>query len=145
MGTLFRYGVYGISLRSEFPLFLRRQSLSGLVEIELGWGSPTIFSEATCGTQIQSHPDWYHYARLEDGSSYVRWAGLGEFLVSCDGRRIVCMRASEAPEESFQVYLLGQALSFALVQSGFEPLHATAIAINGEAIGFLGECGFGKS
>lgn len=47
--------------------------------------------------------------------------------------------------ESFEVYLLGQALSCALVNQGFEPLHGTAIIDRGEAIVFLGDSKFGKS
>jgi hypothetical protein len=41
--------------------------------------------------------------------------------------------------------LLGQALSFALVRSGFEPLHATSTVIDGRAIAFIGDSGYGKS
>jgi hypothetical protein len=41
--------------------------------------------------------------------------------------------------------LLGQALSFALIKGGFEPLHGTAVVVEGEAIVFLGDSGFGKS
>src|SRR5205823_339252 len=108
-------------------------------------GSPAMFSQAIGGLDLQSRSDWYHYAHLEDRSSYVRWIGLGEFLVSSDGRRITCAPAPESSIESFQVYLLGQALSFALVKRGFEPLHATAIAVDGEAIALLGKSGFGKS
>ena len=40
---------------------------------------------------------------------------------------------------------MGQALSYALVKQGFEPLHATAIVVNGEAAVLLGSSGFGKS
>jgi len=143
--TDFHYGVYGISLRSEIPLSLPRPQRPGLVEIELCVGSPAMFSSAIRGTDLQSRSDWYHYAHLKDRSSYVRWKGLGEFLVSSDGGRITCTRAAEAAMESFQVYLLGQALSFALVKSGFEPLHATAVAVDGEAVVLLGDNGFGKS
>jgi hypothetical protein len=41
--------------------------------------------------------------------------------------------------------MLGQALSFALVRLGFEPIHGTAVEADGEAIVFLGDSGFGKS
>jgi hypothetical protein len=41
--------------------------------------------------------------------------------------------------------MLGQALSFALVKQGFEPLHATAVIVEDEAVVFLGGNGFGKS
>ena len=75
----------------------------------------------------------------------MRWEEIGEFLVSADGASIACGRMRESHEESFQVYLLGQALSFALVRSGFEPFHATCVVVNGQAVAFLGDSGFGKS
>jgi hypothetical protein len=31
------------------------------------------------------------------------------------------------------------------VKSGFEPLHATAVVVEDQAVAFLGDCGFGKS
>src|SRR5213080_1250086 len=83
--------------------------------------------------------------RLADGSSYVRWDTVGEFLVSPDGLQVRCRQFDLASTESFQVYLLGQALSFALVNRGFEPIHATVVVVNGEAVVFLGDSGFGKS
>lgn len=82
---------------------------------------------------------------MPDGSTYVRWEGVGEFLISSDGRQITGRQNDEAHEESFQVYLLGQALSYALVKQGFEPLHATAVVVDGEAAVLLGNSGFGKS
>ena len=87
----------------------------------------------------------FRYAHLQDRSSYVRWDDLGEFLVGGDGRGIACRRFAGAELESFQVYLLGQALSFALVKRGLEPLHATAVVIDGQAVAFIGSSGFGKS
>jgi hypothetical protein len=142
---IYTYGVYGISLSSEIPLSLPRHSHSGLAEVELRVGSPATFTEAIRGADLQCRSDGYHYAHLEDRSSYVRWTGLGEFLVSSDGQRIIFTRAMDAAMESFQVYLLGQALAFALVKRGFEPLHATAIAVGEEAVVVLGASGFGKS
>ena len=143
--SLFRYGVYGISLRSQIPLSLPADSCTGITEIELRMGSSSFFSEAIQQVPLQSSP-WgpYRYAHLRDGSSYVRWEGVGEFLVSTDGRSVTCARFTEALE-SFQVYLLGQALSFALVKNGFEPLHATCVVVDGQALAFVGDSGFGKS
>jgi hypothetical protein len=88
---------------------------------------------------------WFRYASLGDGSSYVRWETIGEFLVSADGARITYRRVEGAPIESFQVYMLGQALSFALVKQGLEPLHATAVLVDNSAVAFLGSNAFGKS
>src|SRR5262249_12262526 len=58
---------------------------------------------------------------------------------------ITCRRADRSSAESFQVYMLGQALSFALVKQGFEPLHATVVVVDDRAVAFLGESGYGKS
>jgi hypothetical protein len=88
---------------------------------------------------------WFYYLGLRDGSDYLRWSNLFDFLVSSDGRRIACRALDGASREIFQTYLLGQVLSFALIKLGIEPLHSTAAVIGGRAIGFLGDCGAGKS
>ena len=41
--------------------------------------------------------------------------------------------------------MLGQALSFALVKQGFEPLHATVVIVDGHGVAFIGDSGRGKS
>jgi hypothetical protein len=48
-------------------------------------------------------------------------------------------------DETFHTYLLGQALSFALVKQGLDPFHATVVLVDGVAVAFLGHSGFGKS
>jgi hypothetical protein len=144
-----RYGVYGICLHSDIllalPEFPPDSQDSALAEIELSRATPESLSFATVGSELQQSEDWYEYSELPDGSIHVRWHGLGEFLVTGNGRRILCHQAPGASFESFQVYLLGQAISFALVRLGFEPLHGTVIVVNGEAIVLLGDSGFGKS
>ena len=142
----YRYGVYGIALRSEIPLSLPEHPDSSLAEIQLGTASAEWFRAALLGLETQeSGSSWYQYGRLSDQSSYVRWDGIGEFLVSANGKTIVCRQFNKAASEAFQVYLLGQALSFALVKQGFEPLHATTVVVEGEAVVLLGSDGFGKS
>jgi hypothetical protein len=139
------YGVYGIHLRSEFPLPLPPQSGQPLGVIDLRSGPEDYFRDAVQGSLLEDRTVWHKLARLADGSSYMHWKDLGEFLVSSDGRQITCRKFPEAAMESFQVYLLGQALAFALVKQGFEPLHATTLEIKGRAVAFLGDSGFGKS
>lgn len=145
-GSEYLYTLYGISLRSDMPLALERQAREGDAAIEIRTEPASFFTRATRGASFdESLADWFRYARLEDLSSYARWKGLGEFLVSSDGRQVHCRKFRGALSESFQVYLLQRALSFALVKQGFEPLHATAVVVNGQAIAFLGNSGFGKS
>ena len=141
-----RYCVYGITVVSDMPLALPEYSQGGLGQVEVLSAHASVFLAAMQGEGFDPRSDsWYRYASLRDGSTYVRWDSVGEFLVTSDGRRIRCRRLEGASLESFQVYLLGQALSFALVKQRFEPLHATVVVIGGQAVAFLGSNAFGKS
>jgi hypothetical protein len=140
------YRLYGVHLKRVVPLPGPELVNSGKVGIELFNGSASLFSRARREAGMRpEEEDWFAHARLSDGSDYLRWSGLFEFLISADGRRIACRELNGASPESFQTYLLGQVLSFALLKQGIEPLHSTAVVINGEAVAFLGDCGYGKS
>jgi hypothetical protein len=89
--------------------------------------------------------DWFQHAAMDDGSTYLLWTRLSEFLISPDGRRITCHALDGVSSETLSTYLITQALSCALVQQGIEPLHATVAVIDGEAVALLGNCGHGKS
>src|SRR5262249_27490517 len=115
-------------------------------EVEFRSAPASAFLTATEDATFDPTSDsWHRYASLPDGTTYVRWDRVGEFLVAADGRSITCRRADRSSAESFQVYMLGQALSFALVKQGFEPLHATVVVVDDRAVAFLGESGYGKS
>ncbi len=142
----YTYTVYGISLHSEIPLPLPTTGVGELAHIELHTAAASFFTQLVGDTSLQQSDDsWYQLGILDDGAFYARWTGVGEFLVSLDGHKIICHQFDIATSESFHVYLLGQALSFALVRSGLEPTHATTVVINGEAVVFLGDSGVGKS
>jgi hypothetical protein len=142
----YRYCVYGIGIVSDTPLGLPEYADGGLGHVACAIAPESTFVEAMRGAAFDSRSDsWYRYALLPDGATYVRWDTVGEFLVAADGSRISCRRAEPSSDESFQVYLLGQALSFALVKQGFEPLHATVIVVDDQAVAFLGHNAFGKS
>lgn len=143
---LHAYRLYGLWLRSQWPLPYPEGTEAGLTEIELSKGSSFLFSEAARETMIPADAKaWFHHARLQDGSTYLRWSGLFEFLISADGRRIAGRPFNGVTEEAFHAYLISQVLSFAMVKQGIEPLHATVVVVNGQAVAFLGDCGYGKS
>ena len=140
------YRLYGLLLRSVLPLPGPDFLGSGTAAVEVFYGSASLFSRARTEAGISRETgDWFAHARLPDGSHYLRWSGLFEFLISADGHRIACRALNGASGESFGTYLAGQVLSFALLKQGVEPLHATTVVIDGEAVAFLGDCGFGKS
>jgi hypothetical protein len=114
--------------------------------VELLDGSAAQFALAWAEAASKSlTSSWYHRVTLADGTDYLRWLGLFEFLVSADGRHIACRSLSDTSWEVFQTYLLGQVLSYALIKQGVEPLHATVMVVDDKAVGLIGDCGYGKS
>ena len=124
--TAAEYDIYGVTIASDFRLALPESRGKGLFTIALRRASLETVEEAIRGVPLTTCDDWFTYGLLADNRSYVRWRGVGEFLVAHHGREIACAPAPGVHEESFQVYLLGQAFSFALVKAGCEPLHPKA-------------------
>lgn len=143
----FCYVLYGVTLRSRWELPFVECAETGPSTIELVEGSRRLFDAVAREAAHQPvEGDWFQYTRLADGSSYLRWPGLYDFLISPDGRRISGrLSRGEISHESFHTYLLGMALSFSLLKLGFDPLHATVVAVNGRGVGFVGKSGHGKS
>jgi hypothetical protein len=142
----YRYSVYGIEVLSDTPLALPACIGGGLATVEFRSAAEADFLTAIATAEFDTRSEpWYRYGWLPDGSAYVRWEAVGEFLVAANGRCIHWRRFDESSIESFQVYLLGQALSFALVKQRLEPLHATVVTVDDRAVAFLGSSGSGKS
>jgi hypothetical protein len=95
--------------------------------------------------EVHVEPDDWFYRRLADGSDYLRWGTLAEFHVSPAGGRITARSLNGHIHQPTRTFLLSQVLSFALLKQGIETLHATVIEVAGEAIAFVGDCGYGKS
>src|SRR5262245_55238082 len=113
----FSYRVYGITVHSRTPLLLPPAAEIGTAAVTLEAADSAWFVDALRGVPIvELDPDWYRIAHLPDGSVYVRWEGWFHFLISADGRRVTHGLLAPASNESFQAYLLSQALSFALVK-----------------------------
>jgi hypothetical protein len=142
------YQLYSIWLQCQIPLSFPERRLPGQhgPDVTLSLTSDEWFARfAGELANIADTGAWYQYVPLADGSDFVRWRDLFEFVISPDGRSIACRRLERATAESFQTYLLGQVLSFALVKQCHEPLHATAVVVEGKAVAFLGKSGYGKS
>jgi hypothetical protein len=117
-----------------------------VAQVGLLQGSSSRFSKAlqeVRGSVHEARWDWG--VPLANGQTYLRGSGQFEFLISSNGRLILGRSLTEHSREPIHTYLLGQALSFALIKQGFEPLHATVVSIDGGAVAFLGESGYGKS
>jgi len=83
-----------------------------------------------------------------DRDAYGRWRahmhGVAVCLVEADGTRVRC--APDDPESpKWGRFLAGQALPLAAVLQGLEPFHASAVTLDGRAVGFVGSSYAGKT
>ena len=116
------------------------------VDLELIEGLPSLFLGARNEANINpAQEGWFQYAVLRDGSIYLFWPRLFEFLVTSDGRRIYGRRLGNSAWESFHSYLFPQVLSFALLRQGIESFHCTVLRLEQGALGLIAPCGRGKS
>lgn len=145
-GEPHRYSVYGIAIRSDWPLALPPSCdrAEGVAEVDFVEGTDEDFSEAEA-LRWDHEATWFTSHVFPDRSAYVRWSGLYEFRIRADGCRVASRPLEGCDRTVLQNFLLGQALSFALVFQGLEPLHAAAVRVDDVAVGFLGDCTFGKS
>ncbi|MFX0202084.1 MAG: hypothetical protein ACFFCW_38730 [Candidatus Hodarchaeota archaeon] len=140
------YHLYGLYLRSQWHLPCPELKESGLPEVRLLEGSSSLFPETYLKNKGKRNKQaFFHYTHLQDGSTYIRWSGLFEFLISDSGGSILGRQHNNTDTEAFINYLLGQVLSFAMIKQGIEPLHSTVVRVDGGAVGFIGDCGYGKS
>jgi hypothetical protein len=89
----------------------------------------------------------YSSAFLEiarDGSCRFEVEAVGRFLVTA-GRSVVVDRNPSGDLASVRLFLLGSVLALLCHQRNVLPMHASAVAVDGKAVLFLGEAGSGKS
>lgn len=136
--------LYGCDLVSDLPLPGLPPHGEPLAEIAL-WSADGRRLADRGAPVTEEVDDWFFARSLPDGSIYLRWTDLFEFVVDPGGYEVLAHPLAAATGESLQTYLLGQVLSFALLRQGIEPLHATAVTVEGRAVAFIGETGGGKS
>jgi hypothetical protein len=140
-----RYSVYGVSLSSDIPFDFPGDAGAGLdrPQVQFARGGTDDFAAAAASDS--SSEDWFVCHELGDGSLYLRWSGLYEFLVNSSGTCVKHRALRDADPTVLQNFLFGQTLSFALIKQNVEPVHAAVIDLGGSAIALLGDCTYGKS
>ncbi len=137
--------LYGIDVRTPWPIVGVAPANRDGWDVEFVKGDSSTFAAASSLVPAEQAYWWAQGAVLPDGSSYRRWAGLFEFLVTPDARRIYARTFNDTPDEALLAYLLVDALSYSMVRLGREPLHATAINTGRGTAAFLAPSGEGKS
>lgn len=142
----FNYSVLGGVLRStlEFP---HLPSAPGTAYpswfVRVVEGAPPERPVVQLGSR-EMGPERYELSRDEEGWRLV-YSHAGTFDLSRDGAEIVWYHAADANEELARAIILGPVLSLALESAGDLCLHGSAVAVDTEAIGFLGGKYHGKS
>jgi hypothetical protein len=120
---------YGLSIQSEMPL-LDFQPLRHPPDVFIRLGN-------LANNSIE---------RKDNGGFllFAKMPGVAAFLVS-EGRNIVVDPEPGVSEALLRSAILASAMSVILRQRGLLVLHGSCVAINGQAIAFLGHSGWGKS
>ncbi len=133
-GETFSYVAYGLGIRSDLalpPLLVAERATE--VTVRFGLVRPLIADDAREGL-----------VRATEGEVDVFFRQAGAFSIR-EGREIVIDPVPEADERVLCIGTLGPAMGALLFQRGLLTLHASSVAVAGEAVAFIGERGWGKS
>jgi hypothetical protein len=138
------YELAGTVLRSSIPVpALRELPCEANAALNVEEGSAAQFAAALAGIERPAQDADYEEIALPTGS-YIRWLHDFEYLLQ--PQRILWRRLNlEISDEALRSFTFGHVFSRFLAARGVETLHATAAAIDGGAVAFLGNCGYGKS
>ena len=138
----------GLRMRSEIELHLPLAPGEG-ADVEVRWG-PDIHgsSEPPPGELIAAFGSgedrWY--TATATGSEYlVRFRDCGEFVISGDLSAVQVRRDPAGRVEMLPILMAGTVSALLLTLRGQTVLHASAVAVDGAAIAFVGQSGRGKS
>lgn len=139
-----RAGAFGLDISGHFPV----PGLSGA-------GAPAVSGARTrlvrasreeIGEAVQELVALpFSVGRDEAGAFVVDHPLFGAHRVLADGSEIACAAPSALPDWLWQRLLIGQLLPLAALLCGYEPLHASAVEVDGRAILMMGASGAGKS
>lgn len=130
----YRYTAFGMSIRSNLSL----------PELDRGRSEPFDLNIRLCSAQEPSNSA--EQTRFEFGPDTQRlyWRSAGSFVI----RHTSEIEINPAPDVGAQILhlpLLGPVMGLLLHLRGMMVLHASAVAVHGQGVGFLGNKGAGKS
>jgi hypothetical protein len=134
---MFSYTAYGLNILSELPLpELTPGELGAGVDVFIRLGKVNRFP-------LETEPQAGCFYATSD-EAYFFWEEDGAYLVR-GGREIIVEPFPGVEDGMLRLVILGMALGVLLHQRGLLTLHASAVAVNGGAVAFMGEKGGGKS
>jgi hypothetical protein len=141
--------VYGLTVRSEVPLHLRRPVAEGTpVDLEIVLGPPVAPTEATPPGRVllDLRGSRRFYTATEDDLAFrLRFFGCCDVVLDRSLTRATVHPMSGADLELLPVLVSGNLLAFVLTMRGEAVLHASAVQVGTAALAFVGASGMGKS
>lgn len=151
------YALYGLRIQSSVPIpgltrvaELGPADLRVMVDERPAWTlnldlarERVLYSSED--SDQDSEPNLRVWAIHDREAFLLRYAGGIEFLVEASGTIVWTWWASSQSFSTSCMYLVGPVLGFVLQLRGHTSLHASCVAVKGGAIGFVGDCGAGKS
>ena len=125
---MYIYTAYNLSIHSELPL-------PELIPSEKPADVVIRFGKLTTPEQKRSNGGDYLLGKIED---------FGMLLVQ-GGQEIILDPDQGIDEAVLRPFILGPIISILLRQRGLFVLHASSVSLNGAAVAFMGESGWGKS
>ena len=143
------YSQCGLRLRSEVEVSL--PTIAGSAwDVDVVWG-PDVDDTTTppAGDLVASYElrdsTWYTATTTSTGYR-LQFTNCGEFEISADLARVVVRKdPSGSRPNLLPILLAGTVSSFLLALGGATVLHASAVAIDGAALAFVGQSGRGKT
>jgi hypothetical protein len=133
---MFSYYTHGLRIQSTLPL-------PELVSYKRS-KADVIIQQGNIECSLPKIDNAGSYFHMNGEEAFLFWKIVGSFLVR-NGKEIIVDPLPGVEESLVRLPLLSVVLATVLHQRGFPALHANAIALNGDAVAFLGHKGSGKS
>ncbi|MGB9448405.1 MAG: hypothetical protein WBR26_25645, partial [Candidatus Acidiferrum sp.] len=152
------YRAYGIGIHSNCKIAGLQSALSGptffTIQFETGpepeWAKVARSTPVHVRSQLPANSDTVDPAfvltEYGDGKHYsLEYSDGAQFMFDRIGERLWGATQPPLAEEDLASYFLGPVLGFLLRQRHITSLHASAVELQGRAVAFCGDAGFGKS
>lgn len=141
------YRLYGLTIDSELPL--PAPAIEKVpVDITVTWEEERAVPRDLPGGRVLSEIDLgvvnYSTTRTEDGF-VIRFPDICDVLVGPSLNTVAVVPASSQRRPLAELLLVGNVLAMILTLRGECVLHASAVAMNGRAVAYVGPPGGGKS
>jgi hypothetical protein len=143
------YHQCGLRIRSELGLSLPIVDEEGF-DVDLLWGPDLDDGHAEPDGDLiawfgPSEDEWLYRAASTDHGFVIRFRDLADFVITADLSTVRVRRDPSANEGLCSVLAAGTVMAFLLTLRGVTVLHASAVAVDGRALAFVGPSGRGKS